>query len=159
MKRSEPHAGPGTRAGLLALAAAAVALTPLACGESGPEMARVTGTVTYKGKPVPKGTVAFVSTNPSRPNATAKLDANGYYRLQTRNPGDGAELGDYDVTISARDDPTENIGGQNVIPQFMPKKAAKPQRLTPEKYENPKTSGLRKTVKSGSNTFDFELTD
>jgi hypothetical protein len=147
---------------LLALAAAAMALTPLACGESGPEMARVTGTVTYKGKPVSKGTIAFVSTSPGRPNATAKLDASGYYRLQTRDPGDGAELGDYDVTIYSRDDPTETIGGQNVVPQFIPKKSAqpaKPQRLTPEKYENPKTSGLRKTVKSGSNTFDFELTD
>jgi hypothetical protein len=55
-----------------------------------------------------------------------------------------------------------NIGGQNIVPQFIPKKSAqvaKPQPLTPEKYENPKTSGLRKTVKSGSNTFDFELTD
>jgi hypothetical protein len=122
-------------------------------------MARVSGTVTYKSKPVPKGTIAFVATDPGRPNATGKLDANGYYRLQTREAGDGAELGDYDVTIASRDDPTTNIGGQNVIPQFMPKTPAKPQRLTPEKYENPKTSGLRRTVKSGSNTFNLELTD
>jgi hypothetical protein len=27
------------------------------------------------------------------------------------------------------------------------------------KYENPKTANLKRTVKSGSNTFDFELTD
>jgi hypothetical protein len=122
-------------------------------------MARVSGTVTYQGKPVPKGAIAFVATDPSRPNATGKLDANGYYRLQTREAADGAQLGDYDVTISSRDDTPMNIGGQNIVPQFVPKTPAKPRRLTPEKYEDPKKSGLRRTVKSGSNTFDFELTD
>jgi hypothetical protein len=122
-------------------------------------MARVSGTVTYQGKPVPKGTIAFVATDLGRPNATGKLDANGYYRLQTREAGDGAQLGDYDVTISSRDDTPMNISGQNVVPQFVPKKPAKPQRLTPEKYEDPKKSGLRRTVKSGSNEFNLELTD
>src|SRR5262249_53455771 len=134
-------------------------MSPLGCGESGPEMARVSGTVTYQGKPVPKGAIACVATDPGRPNATGKLDANGYYRLQTREAGDGAQLGDYDVTISSRDDTPMNIGGQNVVPQFIPKKAAQPQRLTPAKYEDPKTSGLRRTVKSGSNEFNLELTD
>src|SRR5262249_19637586 len=119
----------------------------------------VTGRVTYQGKPVTKGTVSFYSTEPSRPNATGQLDSNGSYKLQTHEPGDGAQLGDYDVTIYSRDDATFNIGGQNIVPQFIPKTPAKPKRSTPAKYEDPKTSGLRKTVKSGSNTFDFELTD
>jgi hypothetical protein len=150
VKRYEPHAGPGGRAFFLALAAAAVALTPLGCGSSGPEMASVSGKVTYQGKPVPKGTIAFVATDPSRPNATGQLDANGFYRLQTRESNDGAELGDYDVTIYSHEEP---------ILQYIPKVPVKPQRLSPAKYENPKTSGLKRTVKSGSNTFDFELTD
>jgi hypothetical protein len=148
--RSQPHAGPGRRASCLALVAAAVALTPLACGRSGPEMARVSGTVTYQGKPVPKGTVSFVSPDAARRNATGQLDANGYYRLQTEEPGDGAELGDYDVAFYAHEEK---------ILDYRPKEPVKPQRLIPEKYENPKTSGLKRTVKSGSNTFNFELTD
>jgi hypothetical protein len=148
--RTEPHAGPVRRATCLALAAAAMALSPMACGRSGPELARVTGTVTYQGKPVPKGTVSFVSTEPGRRNATGQLDEQGNYRLQTEEPGDGAELGDFDVAIFSHDEP---------ILDYRPKVPVKAQRLIPEKYENPKTSGLKKTVKSGSNTFNFELTD
>jgi len=148
--RSQIPVGPGRRASFLALTAAAMALSPLACGRSGPEMARVSGTVTYQGKPVPKGTVSFVSTDPARRNATGQLDANGFYRLQTEEPGDGAEVGDYEVTIFSHEEK---------ILDYRPKEPVKAQRLIPEKYENPKTSGLKRTVKSGSNTFDFPLTD
>lgn len=148
--RPRPQIGPARRASFLTLAAAAMALTPLACSGSGPEMARVSGTVTYNGKPVPKGTVSFVSTEPGRRNATGMLDENGYYRLQTENPGDGAEVGDYDVTIYSHDEK---------ILDYKPKVPVKAERLVPAKYEDPKTSGLKRTVKSGSNTYDFPLTD
>jgi hypothetical protein len=148
--RSESQIGPGRRAWFLALAAAVVALTPAGCGRSGPPMGRVSGTVTYQGKPVPKGTVTFVSSDPSRRNATGQLDKNGYYQLQTEEPGDGAELGEYDVTLYSHDEP---------ILDYRPKVPVKAQRLIPEKYENPKTSALKRTVKSGSNTFDLELAD
>ena len=149
MKRSEPYAGGGGRASLLVLSAA-LAITPMACSRSGPELASVTGKVTYQGKPVMKGTVSFVATEPSRRNATGLLDPNGMYKLQTEEPGDGAELGDYDVTIFSHDEP---------ILDYTPKEPVKPKPLVPTKYESPKTSGLKRTVKSGSNTMNFELTD
>jgi hypothetical protein len=149
LKRTEPHGVPGGRVLTLALAASAMALAPLGCG-GGPEMAGVSGRVTYNGKPVSKGTISFVSTDPDRPNATGQLDANGRYRLQTHEPGDGARLGDYDVTIYTHQE--ERL-------QYVPKTPQKVERLTPEKYENPKTSGLKRTVKSGSNSIDLELTD
>jgi hypothetical protein len=133
------------------LVALALALTPLACGGSGPEMARVTGKVTYQGKPVMKGLVTFVSTELGRRrNATGQLDPNGNYQLQTETAGDGAELGDYQVTIYAHDEE---------VLQYTPKVPVKVERRTPAKYENPKTSELKRTVKSGSNQFDFELTE
>jgi hypothetical protein len=113
-------------------------------------MARVSGKVTYKDKPVTKGTVSFMATEPTRRNATGELDANGYYQLQTESPGDGAELGDYNVTIYSHEEQ---------ILDYTPKVPVKPQRAVPEKYEDPKTSGLKRTVKSGPNTFDFPLTD
>jgi hypothetical protein len=150
VNQSERRVRPGARACLLVLVASALALTPLACGRSGPEMARVTGKVTYQGKPLMKGLVTFVSTDPNRRNATGQLDPNGFYRLQTESPGDGAELGDYQVTVYAHDEE---------VLQYTPKVPVKPQRRSPEKYENPKTSGLRQTVKSGSNEFNFDLTD
>lgn len=148
MNRSVFKAWPGGRAGLLALAA--LALTPLSCGRDGPEMASVSGTVTYQGKPVPMGTITFVSPDPLRRNAIGHIDANGRYRLQTETPGDGAQLGDYDVTVYSHDEK---------ILDYKPKVPVPPKILTPAKYENPKTSGLKKTVKSGSNTFNIELTD
>ncbi|WP_422931936.1 hypothetical protein [Singulisphaera sp. PoT] len=134
----------------LALAFTFTALIPVACGPSGPELAKVTGTVTYQGKPVPKGRITFVSTQEGGRNATGELGSDGSYRLQTENPGDGALLGNYNVTIYAHDEP---------ILDYIPRKPVKPKILTPEKYEKPDTSGLSRKVKSGSNTFDFDLTD
>lgn len=150
MMRSRLGAGPVCRRFSLALAVAAVVLTPLGCGKGGPVMGRVSGTVTYKGQPVKKGTVSFVSTEATRRNATGQLDANGYYTLQTEEPGDGAEVGDYEVALYSH---------QEKILDYTPKTPVKPERTIPEKYENPKTSGLKKTVQSGSNKFDFDLTD
>jgi hypothetical protein len=113
-------------------------------------MARVYGKVTYNGKPVTKGRVSFVSPDPNRRNATGEMDAQGNYQLQTENPGDGAEVGEYDVAFYAHNEP---------ILDYRPKVPVKAERLIPEKYENPATANLKRTVKSGSNTFDFELTD
>jgi hypothetical protein len=127
---------------------AALALTPVGCGKAG--MASVSGTVTYQGKPVPKGVITFVATDPEGRNATGQLDQNGKYKLQTEDPGDGALVGNYDVTIYAHDE---------VILDYKPKVPVEPKILSPTKYESPKTSGLKKQVKSGTNTFDFELTD
>lgn len=120
------------------------------CGSSGPPMASVSGKVTYKGQPVPKGLVAFYPTTPDGRNATGNIEADGSYTIQTETPGDGAILGDYRVAITARDD---------VILDYIPKKPIPPKRLAPAKYESPETSGLTVKVESGSNTKDFELTD
>lgn len=146
--RSQSQVAPSRRA--LFLLAAALTWTISGCGSSGPEMARVQGTVTYNGKPVILGTISFISPDPNRRNATGQLDPNGNFQLQTENPGDGAEVGDYLVSIYSHNEP---------ILDYRPKVPVKPQRLIPEKYENPQTSELKRTVQSGSNTFDFELTD
>jgi len=148
VNRSEPPVRLDGCARLLVLAT--LALTPLACGRSGPEMAQVTGKVSYQGKPVMKGTVTFVAANPNSRNATGHLDPNGYYKLQTETAGDGAELGDYQVTIYTHDEQ---------ILDYKPKVPIKVERRTPAKYENPRTSDLKATVKSGSNEFNFQLTD
>ncbi|MDX2036456.1 MAG: carboxypeptidase-like regulatory domain-containing protein [Isosphaeraceae bacterium] len=127
-----------------------VAALAQGCGSDGPEMARVSGKVTYKGAPVPKGTISFVSTSGGR-NATAEIQADGTYRLQSIESGDGAIVGDYDVAISSKDE---------VVLDYTPVKAPPPPKyFAPQKYEDPKSSGLKAKVKSGSNTFDFDLVD
>ncbi|WP_406698210.1 hypothetical protein V5E97_05080 [Singulisphaera sp. Ch08] len=141
---------PGARHQVCLLVMACVPLAPLACGTTGPGMAPVSGRVTYQSKPVPKGSVTFAAISPTGRNATGQLDENGNYTLQTENPGDGALLGEYNVTIYAHDEP---------ILDYIPKKKIPPKILSPTKYEKPETSGLKATVKSGSNKFDFDLTD
>jgi hypothetical protein len=113
-------------------------------------MASVYGKVTYKGQPVTKGSVTFQATTPEGRNATGQIDPEGNYTLQTENPGDGALLGDYVVTIYAHDEP---------VLDYTPKKPIPPKLLVPAKYEKPETSGLKATVKGGSNLISFALTD
>jgi hypothetical protein len=148
LKRTGTRANAVSRSGIWIVVA--FGLSPLACGTSGPEMARVAGKVTYQGKPVTQGTVTFQATSPGGRNATGLIDSSGNYTLQTENPGDGALLGDYLVTIYAHDEP---------ILDYIPKTPVKPKLLVPAKYEKPGTSGLKATVHSGSNPINFELTD
>jgi hypothetical protein len=133
---------------ILTASAITLALAAGGCGGSGPGMAPVSGVVTYQGKPVPKGTITFVPLAKEGRNAIGELDSQGHYTLQTEEPGDGALLGDYQVTIAAREDP---------ILDYIPKKPVKPKLLVPEKYGKPDTSGLKATVKSGNNDIPFDL--
>jgi hypothetical protein len=132
------------------LALALVGLVPLACGPSGPEMATISGKVTYNGKPVPKGTITFIPTTPGGRNAVGVIAADGSYALQTEKPGDGALLGDYNVTISAHDE---------AVLDYIPAKPVEPKLLAPAKYENPKTTDLKATVKRGASPVNFDLKD
>lgn len=123
----------------------------IGCGGSGgPEMATVTGKVTYQGKPLTKGTISFISTDPSRSNANSVIGPDGSYSLQTTNPGDGAVVGDYKVIVSDVDPNSLNTAAPG-------EPVKKQERLIPEKYENPDSSGLTRKVESGRNTFDIAL--
>jgi len=135
------------RASVFAFATVATLIVP-GCGRSGPEMAAVFGKVTYNGKPVPMGTISFQPDAPDGRTAVGEIDSDGSYQLQTENPGDGAQLGSYHVSISAVDAP---------VLDYIPAKPVPPKRLVPEKYEKPETSGLTATVKSGKNEIPFDL--
>lgn len=126
-------------------------LSLMGCGSSGPPMGRVSGKITYQGKPVTKGSVSFVSTEPERPNANGPIGTDGYYSLQTTLPGDGAQVGDYLVSISGKS-PDE-------LNDPLPGVVVKIKSAVPAKFENPATSTLKASVKSGSNSLDFDLKD
>lgn len=103
-------------------------------------MAEVTGKVTYKGKPIPEGTIMFVPQSGFA--AAGTINADGTYRLISGKPGDGAVIGRHKIAV---------------IPPFQPQ-AGYPS--FPKKYQDAETSGLVAEVgKDGPNTFDFELTD
>lgn len=136
------------------LALAVAGLAAGCGGSSGPELARVTGTVSYQGKPISQGTISFQPTDPSGTPATGIIGADGSYALQTTEPGDGARLGSYAVAI-------RSVEGEPEIPlDYIPKKKPPaPKALVPEKYSNPMSSGLTAKVESGRNTINFDLAD
>jgi len=125
------------------------ALVATGCGSSGPVMGRVSGEITYKGKPIEKGTITFISTDGVRPNATGMIDS-GTYAMTTTEPGDGVVVGEYKIAFS-----DINPEDYNTPLPGAPRKAPKPG--LPKKYLNADTSGLTFKVEPGSQTKNFEL--
>ena len=128
------------------------------CGSKseGPQLASVSGTVKFEGQPLENSQVVFLPDAPGAPPASGATDKNGYYRLMTRTPGDGAVVGKHRVTVSARGPDKVLPEGQLATGLLGNTEPGDP--LIPEKYFLPDTSGLTREVKSGRNTIDIELT-
>ncbi len=138
------------------------------CG-SGLNVQKVTGKVTLDGTPIPGATVSFSPTDAKGHGATGKTDDNGVYTLtDTRSDavaGSGTEVGSYEVAVlwyKSTGPDLSQMSGEGVSAKLMDdkesrQKATGPTAKLPPAYQNPKTSGLTATVKSGSNTFDFAL--
>jgi len=114
-------------------------------------LAKVTGKVTYNGKPVTGGTLNFnpmasdKDANPGK-GASGPVQQDGTYTLGTNSPGDGAVVGKHKVFY--------NPPPANYPPGVTPKASQPP---PPTGFEGlvPKTDEVE--VKSGSNTIDIEL--
>ena len=64
----------------------------------------VSGTVTYNGNPLEKGEISFVTEDLTKNFGATGIITNGSYTLSTGGNGDGAQVGKYKVTISAKED-------------------------------------------------------
>ena len=124
----------------------------IGCSGSGnfPKTVPVSGTVTYKGSPVPGMMITFLDANrtDSRP-ASGITDESGHYRLTTFQNNDGAIPGEKKVYIY-------------VVPPGdadAPVKFAKPTVPIPAQYNNSETSGLTATVEDQTTVVDFDLTE
>jgi hypothetical protein len=99
-----------------------------------PKKAEVKGSLRLNGQGVDGGTVAFHPADGGKP-FTTRTDANGNFKLEL-------PAGDYNMAFEKlietkmKDSPTRNI--------FEPR------------YSDPKTSGIKATVKDGANEFIFE---
>jgi hypothetical protein len=138
-----------------------VAGSAVGCGggkSDKPPLGRVSGTVTYKGQPLPEGSVTFTPVegkgDDSGQLASGQIESDGSYSLTTFNTDDGAVLGQHAVTVQSRD------GSQFKPPQpGEPIKYVLQKSRIPKKYETVKSTPLRFTVEAGSNEFDIELKD
>jgi hypothetical protein len=122
-----------------------VALLFLAgCGDKGMKTAPVKGTITYKGRLVPHGTVMFQPKD--GPAATGAIK-DGLYVLQT-DKRDGAVLGPHKVTVISLADQSGRLPEQrNPLPP----------PIVPLEYSFADKSGLTALVEDKENVLDFHL--
>jgi hypothetical protein len=115
----------------------------------------VSGTVTYKGEPVPAGMVAFFG--PGDQVASAPLRPDGTYEAS------GVPLGEVKVTVTTPPPgPSAEQLAKNPMVQERNKdgnviRPAEKTVTVPAKYSRPGTSGLGLTVTEGSQPYDIPL--
>ncbi len=84
----------GTRCAALFLVVAFVG-----CGDSGPTIVPVTGTLTYKGHPVANTYIFFMLADGSGRPSQGPTDADGRFKLSYTNEKDGVVVGKHKVWI------------------------------------------------------------
>lgn len=134
--------------------AACVVILLAAAGCGQPTMAKVSGTVTWQGKPVPDAMVQFVHKN--RPGASGRTDAAGRFSLTTLKPGDGAYVGSFQVAIEPFVpglDPDAPLLPLPTRPQPSPSRPD-----IPDRYRTVDKTPLSAEVVAGKkNVIDFNL--
>lgn len=132
---------------LTILAVLCLVLLPAAgCGDSGPELGEVTGTVKLDGKPVPKATVEF-QPGPGGSPSHGTTDENGRYELLYALGKPGAMVGEHVVRITTADEEAADFDG-SAPPIEIPE-------ILPPRYHA--ETELKREVKSGSQEINFDL--
>ncbi len=153
-------------------AAVSVVLIFSACGGGDENFGKryaVSGTVTYNGQPLEKGSISFV---PEKGTSASGAINKGSYALSTGGEQDGALPGKYRVTIVAKEDiealakaefaKTSKRPESEIIAvprSIMSSAAAKAKSLIPTGYGDLRTSPFTAEVKEQSNTIAFALSD
>ena len=121
--------------------AASLACAGSGCGLAGggkaPDLIPVKGKVTYKGKPLAKGTVTFEPDGFGR-QARGELQSDGSFVLSTLKEGDGVVPGEHRVSVTG-----------------VEKSLARDRAFT--KYASPNTSRLTAEVDREHTEFTFDL--
>lgn len=152
---------------LLRSAYLVVLVTLVGCSKAptrdGPELVKVTGTITLDGEPVEGAHIRF-SPETGGPAAFAVSDHRGRYELRTFDPGDGAIPGKYG--ISATKEVTEagmEFDSQAAMEAYVKEHGERPPKgetvsVLPEKYSAKDTSELTAEITvAKDNRFDLEL--
>jgi hypothetical protein len=108
------------------------------CNKSGRDLAPVTGRVTLDGKPLESTKVTFSPDGEKSPSI-GRTDKDGRYLLRYKRGVEGGTI------------------GWNVVQLQTVTEVTRGKQLVPERFITGRD--LRREVKSGNNTFDFELND
>jgi len=135
-----PDTLPAGRARLVVgVALAAVFLALAGCGDGGPKIVPVSGTVTIDGQPLAYGHVQVIPDG-WRP-ASGRIGGDGHFTLTTTVANDGCAVGTHPVAV---------LAGESLTPDTMKWHA-------PQKYADAKTSGLTVTITGPTNDLKIEL--
>jgi hypothetical protein len=126
----------------------------IGCSGGSANMAQVTGSVTYRGQPLPDAQVSFAPAD-GGPIATGRTDSSGKFRLGTLAADDGARVGKHRISIVARGPDRPPRAGETG--SGMPGESMPGDPLIPAKYFSAETSGLEREVVRGSNDFSIAL--
>ena len=133
----------------------------------------VEGLVTVDGEPVAEATVTFVPvTEGQGASATGMTNAQGIYKLTAAVTGDVAAVaeagtvpGEYHVGVMKNvvDTPISQEEAEQQVIEYVPpppgvRQEPKITFVVPQKYNNPRQSGIRVTVEPGQNNIPLELT-
>jgi len=144
------------------------ALLVTGCGEGGPALVEIEGTVTNNGKPLSGANVAIAFDGGVQ--SLGFSGADGKFTVMT-NGRPGAPIGQGKVSISKPSSASSSGGAATMTAEDMAKMAreqmaggmaALPKPEVAEKYSNPATSGLVVDVVAGGkekNSFTLALTD
>ncbi len=128
----------------------------LGCGDSGPQLAPVTGQVLLDGEPVADAGVLFSPDSPG-PAASGSTDEQGKFSLMTGSR-DGALVSSHRVVISKSETHGVSTDADGLSGAVVDGGWLFVDHL-PRRYNDPKTSGLTADVTvGGDNHFTFELT-
>lgn len=131
------------------VAGALLAVVAIGCGRGGIGLAPVEGVVTIDGAPLADAGVLFFPNDPKMGQpATGETDAEGRFTLVTASR-EGAAIGEHLVAIAK--DKTTAIPNSGRFPQY------KVTSFIPNKYADPKASGLTANVRDDDNYFEFAL--
>ena len=115
----------------------------------------IKGKLTLNGSPVEGALVTLVPQNftGDARAASGETDADGAFKIQTMDPGDGAFPGEYNITVTKK----EVIGKMPTAEELDAARDAgqriiiNSKNIFPVKYEKTGTSGLKVTVVAGKN--------
>jgi len=153
---------------LLGLCASATVFVS-GCGgsSSAPQglQSQVSGTVINDGKPVTLNSVVVFYNKDKGLTLSGTLDSLGKYSLTAGDPKVGVPAGRYEVSITPPVPPVLEVNPAGADYQKMmqsggvaaPTAASESAPDIPEKFRDPKTSGLVFEVKEGPNIYDFDL--
>ena len=146
-----PRGGLKTFRPLLVLAVVGLA----GCGGAG----SISGKVSYNGAVVKGGNISVIDAEGK--SFSSPINEDGTYKIDKVAPGDATFMVETKSILAAskvminKPPPGQQVPG--APPPVDPEDAKKRYLAIPDKYEDPKTTDLKYTVKSGSQTYDPPL--